>query len=343
MPSLSICVSIYNNVDNFIALHGALTSNPHYPRHKVEFILFNDGSPKPGIDDAAREFCRRNDIRYLVANQNRGVASSWNALCRAASADLIALLNDDVRCGSDDWTGLLLSCFKDNPKLGIAYWCQRIVDPATGAVVKLTADSARPLETKKPVLRHNFSGAFFAFRKSLWQDISQPDGSTGFWEEMISYGEEFDFSAEVQNRGYFIVQLPFVWDHLHSQTFAANPEKRQRPISSYLSADEFNNFFGIATSPLRKLGRSLLTGLGARPNPSPLVPVLEYSMAMLDKKWRGRTILGFDGPDYLRKMRADGFPTALALAVQRGTFTLPQNIGADFAETLIDRSEKSLA
>src|SRR4029077_9628836 len=70
-------------------------------------------------------------------------------------------------------------------------------------------------------------------------DVKQPDGSVGFWEDLLAYGEEVDFSSECNIRGMHILQLPVVWEHMQSQTFTSNPAQLIRPkLSPYL--DEAN-------------------------------------------------------------------------------------------------------
>jgi GT2 family glycosyltransferase len=345
VPSVSVCVSIYNNIDNFKKLYRSLLANRHAGRYDLEFILHDDGSTRSGVAQDAFEFCAQHKIRFISSPINRGVAASWNILCQQANADIVALLNDDLLCGPDDWTGHIRSYFDDNPKLGIVYWCQRIVDPTTGTMRRFTTDSIRTLEAGTPVLRHNFCGAFFAFRRSIWRAIEQPDGSTGFWEDLNTYGEEFDFSAETLRRGYFILQLPFTWDHLHSQTFAAYPSKRKRnAFSSYLSADEFTKFCGIQTSSyfvraLRQIARMSKVGFKKS---KVEIPMGAYSQAMLEKKWRDKTILGFEGSGFLRQMRFDGFPAALRVALERGAFNLPDRISGFHSKALLDLNEGSL-
>jgi hypothetical protein len=332
-------VSIYNTIDNFKKLYQSLISNCSAARHDLEFLLHDDGSTKPTVTKEAFEFCTQHKIRFISSPTNRGVAASWNTLCQQAGSNIIALLNDDLLCGSEDWVGEIISYFNDNPRLGIVYWCQRIVDPKTGNVERLTADSIHTIEAGKPLLRHNFCGAYFAFRRSIWQDVVQPDGSRGFWEDVNTYGEEFDFSAETLKRGYFILQLPFTWDHLHSQTFAANPNKLKRSsYSTYLSAEEFARFCGIQPRPfLVRALRQIVQKAKVE------IPMLDYSQAMLQKKWRNKTILGFEGEKFLQQMRSDGFPSALRIAMERGSFSLPDKISGFPSKSLLDPNETSLA
>lgn len=332
MSSVSVCIPIYNNVRNCKNLIDSIRAQSCLRLQEHEIIVYNDGSTLAGVDEEAKTFCSANNIRYFSSDINKGVAWSWNALCGASNSEIIVMLNDDLRCGSEDWIKPLLFLFSKNDRLGIVYWCQRLVDPSTGLPQRLTPDSARLLARRpqQPVLRHNFCGAFFAFRKSIWQSVQQPDGSIGFWNDLISYGEEFDLSAEALAREYFILQLPFVWDHLHSQTFKSNPDKKLRKtLSPYLTLEEFRGFMhGQASSgqagqsALRRMGRFVR---GTQTGQT-TISTLDYSMAMLNKKWTGRTILGIDGPQFLRQMRLDGSPLALRHGTNIGEFSPPQTV-----------------
>src|SRR5262249_25089403 len=140
------------------------------------------------------------------------------------------------------WFDDVLSVFDLNSTLGIAYWCQKQVNSASGITRGFTPDSSYFIQSgiTHPLLRKNFCGAFFAFRKSLWEDIRQPYGSVGFWEDLQAYGEEIDFSSECHIRDMQILQLPVVWEHLQSQTFVSNPSQRIRPsLSAYLDEAEY--------------------------------------------------------------------------------------------------------
>jgi hypothetical protein len=211
-----------------------------------------------------------------------------------------------------------------------------------------------------PLLRHNFCGAFFAFRKEAWRQIRQPDGSIGFWEDLLSYGEEIDFSSELQRAGYWILQLPFVFEHLHSQTFAAHPDLRLRmKLSPYLSFEKFKSIaahypgiFEVSDGMLRSNSwLSLLRRLSVFGESEGRVTRLNYSKAMLFEKWNDKTILGVDGPRYLKAILTDGFPMALQNAVEGGHFSLPDAImvrtrdGQELrlsSDSCIDRNGSSL-
>lgn len=342
---VSICVPIFNNANNFKNLFYSVIRNCSLD-DEVEFLVYNDGSTVAGVHEELEDFCALRGIRYLYNEENKGVAYAWNRLTEAASSELIILLNDDLRGYSENWIDHIKYTFANNNRVGIVYWCQRQINPLSGAFTGYTKDSARMLSTKNryACLRHGFCGAFFAFRKSVWAQISQPDNSIGFWEDLLSYGEEIDFSSEFLNRGYLILQLPITFEHLRSQTFIANPEKRLRKsLSRYLTLEEFHktllnysDCFELSGTDitLLKIGKflnqkkSILIDNFPKIGTSRVYKVLrlDYSMAMLLKKWGDQNIIGFNGGKYLKKIYMTGYPSALQDAMFSNEFVPPQEI-----------------
>ncbi|MBD1849821.1 glycosyltransferase family 2 protein [Cyanobacteria bacterium FACHB-502] len=342
----SICVAIYNNVNNLKNLFYSIDSS--YPQHHqdTEFIVYNDGSTVKGIHEELENFCNSKKIRYIYSTENKGVAYAWNRLTEAANSEIIILLNDDLRVYTENWLDHITYTFENNDRIGIVYWCQRQIDSHTGVFTEYTKDSSILLSRNNPYpyLRHNFCGAFFSFRKSVWSQIIQPDGSIGFWEDLLSYGEEIDLSSEFLNRGYLILQLPTItFEHLRSQTFTANSEKTLRKnLSRYLPLEkfhqtllEFPDCFELTSKELlvlktvshMKEGTSLVKNiLRLQESKMYRIPRLDYSMAMLLAKWKHRAILGFDGEEYLIKLYSTGYPSALQDAIRNKSIHSPKNI-----------------
>ena len=268
---------------------------------------------------------------------NRGVPAAWNQIANRASGKVVLILNDDVRPIGSGWFDDVLSVFDLNSTLGIAYWCQKRVNGGSGARCGFTSDSSYFVlsQVTHPLFRSNFCGAFFAFRKSLWEDVRQPDGSIGFWEDLRAYSEEIDFSSECHARGMHILQLPVLWEHMQSQTFASNPSQRIRPnLSSYLNEADYRhlksryrNIFGaddICSYPMRY--KTKLLEVVRRSRAPRGITKLEYSLAMVIKKWKDRKILGYPGGEYISRLLADGFPQALRNAIENGSASVPDRI-----------------
>lgn len=337
---VSICVPIYNNANNFKNLFYSISSNsPNYEKD-INFIVYNDGSTIEGIHEEVKDFCSSKGIQYIYSKYNKGVSYAWNRLTETADSEIVILLNDDVRVHSKNWIDHIKYVFNNNSKVGIVYWCQKLIDSLSGVAKGYTKDSIRLLSRQEqyPYLRHNLCGAFFAFRKSIWNQIIQPDHSIGFWEDLVSYGEEIDFSSESHNLGYSILQLPIIFEHFRSQTFVANPEKRLREsLSRYLILKDFNeilasypNCFGLSRKDLLLLQMSKL-GIGEifpllKKSRIYNISRLDYSLAMLLKKWKGRKIFGFDGTEYLEKMYLTGYSSALEDALKHNELSLSKSI-----------------
>jgi hypothetical protein len=302
-----------------------------------EIIIYDDGSSNPAVASELEEFCRANAVLFSRGRENKGVPAAWNQITQQANGEVVILLNDDVRPTAPGWLMAISTAFELNPRVGIVYWCQKQVDSSSGALLRYTSDSKYLVEKgiRFPLLRSNFCGAFFAFRKSLWESIKQPDDTTGFWEDLNAYGEEMDFSSECHQRGVFILQLPIVWEHLQSQTFARNPNQKLRAkLSPYLSEDEYfhicRQYLGEPgvrdPSPFQSIKNIVKSLIRRVPDPGANgVSKLKYSAAMVVKKWQTRTIIGYSGGAYISQLLRDGFPTAIQDAIKSGNYSVPDS------------------
>ena len=337
LPRATIGVPIYNNANNIKNLLFALKATIESLDNCAELIVYDDGSEDPAMSAEVGEFCAFHSVTFVRGEVNRGVPAAWNKITRLARAKVVLILNDDVRPIERGWFDDVLSVFDLNSSLGIAYWCQKRVNSASGAKCGFTPDSSYFVQSQitHPFFRSNFCGAFFAFRKSLWEDISQPDGSIGFWEDLLAYTEEIDFSSECHNRGMHILQLPVVWEHMQSQTFASNPTQRIRPkLSPYLSEADYrylkSKYRRIFVTddicsypmPFKTMLRQMVGGMRSPRG----ISKIDYSIAMVIKKWKDRKILGYPSGEYISQLLADGFPQALRDAVENGRASVPDRI-----------------
>lgn len=308
-----------SNVKNLIFSIRATTSET------PPIFVLDNGSTEPGVTDEVAAFCTMAGVTLIREATNTGVPGAWNRLAVRSDADVVILLNDDLRASTRGWLESVKSVFELNDNVGIVYWGQKLVSPATGVVARYTSDSLHfKSGCTHPLVRANFSGAFFAIRRRLWSDVRQPDGSVGFWDDLLSYGEEFDTSAECHKRKLLIVQLPFFWEHLHSQTFKASPTLRLRTSgpSAYLDDAEYLEFchrfpqLGGIRIKGRKERLAIAVGL-ARQRP-PEYPRLPYSLAMVFKKWCDEKILGIPAHQLFEEMMRNGAPRAIQAAAERG-------------------------
>jgi glycosyltransferase involved in cell wall biosynthesis len=317
-----IGIPIYNNASNVKNLIFSIRATA---TDAIPISVFDNGSASPGVTDEVSRFCKMSGVSFSRVEQNKGVPGAWNRLAAQSDADVLILLNDDLRACSRDWLPMIKSVFEQNNNVGIAYWGQKLVSPSTGVTTRYTSDSLHfNSGCEHPLVRANFCGAFFAIRLDLLRDIRQADGSTGFWEDLQAYGEEFDTSAECHKRQMLIVQLPPVWEHLHSQTFSANPRMRVRTDgpSTFLDHAEYVEFCERhpQLGGIVKMGRKrrLAMSLRLARRPPFEYSKLAYSMAMVFKKWNHLQVLGAPACAFFESLMRDGYPRAMMEAAERG-------------------------
>lgn len=317
-----IGIPIYNNASNVKNLIYSIRATA---TDDVPIAVFDNGSVSAGVTDEVSHFCTATGVSFSRVEQNKGVPGAWNRLAAQSDADVFILLNDDLRASSRAWLPMIRSVFEMNSNVGIAYWGQKLVSPSTGVTTRYASDTLYfKSGCDHPLVRANFCGAFFAIRLDLLRDIRQPDGSIGFWEDLQAYGEEFDTSAECHKRQMLIVQLPPVWEHLHSQTFIANPRMRVRTSgpSTFLDHAEYVEIcerypqLGGIAKPGRK--RRLAMSLGLAKPPPLEYSKLVFSMAMVLKKWKHLQVLGAPAHTFFEGLMRDGSPRAMKEAAERG-------------------------
>src|SRR6266851_4733470 len=131
-PRATIGVPIYNNANNIKSLLFALKATVDSLDSRAELIVYDDGSENPGVAPEVEEFCALNGVDFASGEVNRGVPAAWNQIARRASGKVVFILNDDVRPIGSGWFDDVLSVFDLNSTLGIAYWCQKQVNSASG-------------------------------------------------------------------------------------------------------------------------------------------------------------------------------------------------------------------
>jgi glycosyltransferase involved in cell wall biosynthesis len=139
-PLVSVIFVTYNRPYTLVATFESFLALTDYPRSRLELIVADDGS-----DLDAREFIRRMkfDI-HLLGPRNRGLGANMNQGLRAASGDLILVLQDDWLCvGPSDYLRRCVSLLMSEPDIGLVSaldWGDRVIEerrmsPAGEAVV----------------------------------------------------------------------------------------------------------------------------------------------------------------------------------------------------------------
>lgn len=90
-PSVDVIVVSHNTRDHLVA---CLTSLHRHPPASLGSIFVVDNASRDGSPDAVRE--RWPDVRLIALDRNVGFGAANNVAMRAASADLLLLLNSDA-------------------------------------------------------------------------------------------------------------------------------------------------------------------------------------------------------------------------------------------------------
>ena len=306
MFKIAIGISVYNNHNNVKNLLNSILALTKFPREEYGIVVCDDGSSDETVYREISQFCKSLNIPCIKNLENKGVAYSWNRLTEYYDSEYMIILNDDTRVIHCSWLNEIIFLLDRNPKVGIVDWRENIID-CNGRFIKTTTSH----HDKLPRIKLKPSGPFFAFRKDVWRQIKQPDGSSGFWEDLLAYREELDIAAEFASRGFYTIQLPFYMEHLKSQTFSGNPDARIRTsYSSFISQDEFFGKYyeysqaeGNSQKPsyFEKIHK-IKKMMGMKPSKPEFPTKLEYSRAMFAKKWEDKNLFGSKGSAYLQNM-----------------------------------------
>ncbi|MBF2074614.1 MAG: glycosyltransferase family 2 protein [Synechococcales cyanobacterium C42_A2020_086] len=305
MTRISIGISIYNNSSNVKNLINSIRSLTNFPE-KYNIVVCDDGSDE-SVSRSLIAFCDSLAIPYIQNINNKGVPYSWNRLTEYYDTEYMIILNDDTRVIHKNWLAEVVFALDNNPEVGIVDWRENIID-FSGNVLKQTSS----YHGKLPKAKLKPSGPFFAFRKNVWKTIKQPDGSTGFWEDLTAYREEMDLAAEFASRGFYTMQLPFYMEHFKSQTFNGNPDSRLRKTySDFLTEEEFwGEFYTYSqldievkkenSKPKERFKRFFPWKALKKQLPTKL----EYSRAMFAKKWKNRNLFNMPGEKFLKSAKS---------------------------------------
>lgn len=115
-PLISVVFVTYNRPHTLVAAFESFLALTDYPRDRLELIVADDGS-----DLDAQDFVRRMDFDiHALAPRNRGLGANMNQGLRAASGELILVLQDDWLCvGPSDYLRRCASLLRAYPDIGI--------------------------------------------------------------------------------------------------------------------------------------------------------------------------------------------------------------------------------
>ena len=204
-PKISVVVCAYNaadTIDECLASLSTLT----YPDYEV--IVVNDGSR-----DSTGDLARRYPIAKVIDVPNGGLSAARNIGLEAASGEIVAYTDADVRVDAD-WLTFLVQPFLNSDVAGSGGpnvvplddpWFAQCVARAPGGPTHVLLDD---------VVAEHVPGCNMAFRRDALLAIG------GFNPIYLRAGDDVDVCWRLQARGWRVGFAPaaLVW-HRHRSTF----------------------------------------------------------------------------------------------------------------------------
>lgn len=207
-------------------LHLPLDSLRSQTHRDFEAIVVDDASTD---DTAAYLAAEYPEVRVVRLDSNRGFPGAVNAGIRAATGEVVALLNNDA-AADEAWLATLDAALRRHPEAGMAacrirvYHHREYLDSAgiyattSGSVGNRGAYGldGPAWDREEWVLGPN--GAAGAYRKAVFDDVGLFDEDHG------AYHEDTDLALRAQLRGHRCVYVPgAVCYHVGSATYSTLP------------------------------------------------------------------------------------------------------------------------
>lgn len=233
---IGIGISTYNDyisTDNILRSIIKKTNAIHGRDYSI--IVLDDGTTDKKIVKELKNVCDKHGVRLMKNSKNRGIPYTWNRITRNCGSEIVVIFNNDIIVANPDWLKYFEYFITRNEKIGAVGF--PLINPPdfhmhNNDVCNITWDSS--IESRwgdRPGHVGAAVGCCFGFKKSLWEQVRNPDDSTGFWEDLISFHEETHFGFRLSEMGYYNCMLhwpPMV--HYGGQTFAKNAELIERSI-----------------------------------------------------------------------------------------------------------------
>lgn len=109
----------------------------------IEYIIIDGGSTDGTLDIIKRH---RNNISYWISEKDEGISDAFNKGLKAATGDVIAILNSDDYYAHSDVVQRIVDLFNAPPRKEIVYGRVRCIDQKTGQTLVIYGE---PFSTKK--------------------------------------------------------------------------------------------------------------------------------------------------------------------------------------------------
>lgn len=277
-------VSTYGMIDQVQGFIRSFLNSQEETGREILTVCVDDGTPNRVKVRERRDYCHRNGFQFIAHDRNRGIPAAWNSILNYAKdqdAYLTFIFNDDIRMMAPGWLTRMIYFFDNNEGIGTVGF-PLVHTPGF--------DDNDARWGVAPGIVGAAVGCSFAVKTDVALSIENPDGSKGYWDDLISFHEEVHAGFRLAQMGYPSFMLP--WPPVHhkgGQTFGGNPELTFRDPSPYLSIEEFLNYSRSSAFYLKEYEPYYEKGKVDR---------MMYSRAMFCKYWG---ILDMD-----RKMEIDG-------------------------------------
>lgn len=187
-------------------------------QHENKEIIVVDNHSQ---DDVRQRILARNaGIKLIELPENGGACSARNAGARAATGDILVILDDDAGFLSPSELGRLVKIFNDRPDVHVVAF--QVCDPATGQLS--LRDWCHPRYWKEFAQTEfetdHFGEGASAFRREVF------DKTGGYYESLFYGAEGLDMELRVMDQGFKILYTPEVrvW---HQVSARARTDDRQ--------------------------------------------------------------------------------------------------------------------
>ena len=181
-------------------------------------IIVVDNHSQDGLRERISE--RRAGIKLIELPENGGACVARNAGARAASGDILVILDDDAGFLSPLELSKLVEIFDKRPDVHVVAF--RICDPATGELC--LRDWCHPHYWKEFADTEFETDHFGEGASALRREVFEKTG--GYYERLFYGAEGLDMELRVMDRGFKIIYTPHVrvW---HEMSGEARTNHRQ--------------------------------------------------------------------------------------------------------------------
>lgn len=218
-----------------------------------------------------RSFCKRYGITLLEGNTITGIPASWNrliAFAKRQESKIIIIFSDGIRLLVPGWLSRMVHFLENNEKIGMV---------GTPTVGEPTFDSSESRWDGTPARVGAAVGSSFALKTEVADLVHNPDGTIGFYGDLLSFHEEIDFGFSLAEQGYLSAMLPWPPSYYRGgMAFGTHEELTWRKSSSYLPIDIFIKYARMSKWYVPQYEESYQESN---------VDKMSYSRIMVCKKW----------------------------------------------------------